>query len=397
MTIRRILGRLLPLAFALFLLFVAVVLAQGWTAFGGKAEGERLARMQRSTQWNDDQFHNPEPLWNDVWGSITGAFDISEHVSPAAPMVMVPRDRRSFDAPPASGLRVTWLGHSTTIVEVDGVRVLTDPIWGHRASPLDWIGPERWFSPPLPLEELPAIDVVVASHDHYDHLDHRTIIALRERDTKFVVPLGAGAHLEAWGVAPSKIVELDWWETTKVGALEIACVPARHASGRIGIDQDAKLWAGWALLGPQHRVYYSGDTGLFPAMREIGARLGPFDLTMIEVGQYGSAWPDWHLGPEQAVVAHQLVRGRVMLPVHWGTFALAYHAWTEPIERVLAEAKLRDVSLFVPKPGQSFEPAALPALERWWPNVPWKTATEAPIVSTKVEGLTPEPTRGATE
>ncbi|MCK6549712.1 MBL fold metallo-hydrolase [Myxococcota bacterium] len=397
MKLRRIFGRLLLLGLALFALFVAFVVVDAWTAFGGGASGERLARMQRSPRWNDGKFHNPEPLWNDFWGSLTGAFDISEHVSPSTPLEMVPVDPKSFDVAPATGLRVTWLGHSTTIVELDGLRVLTDPIWGHRASPLDWIGPERWFSPPLALEELPKLDAVVISHDHYDHMDHRTLIALRDRDTKFVVPLGSGAHLEAWGIAPAKIVELDWWETTKLGALEIACVPARHAAGRIGIDQDEKLWAGWALLGPKSRVYYSGDTGLFPAMREIGARFGPFDLTMIEAGQYGSAWPDWHLGPEQAVVAHQLVRGRVMLPVHWGTFALAYHAWTEPIERVLAEATRRGVDVFVPRPGQSFEPAARPALERWWPNVPWKTATEAPIVSTKVEGLTSEPTRGAAE
>jgi L-ascorbate metabolism protein UlaG (beta-lactamase superfamily) len=151
------------------------------------------------------------------------------------------------------------------------------------------------------------------------------------------------------------------------------------------IDDDAKLWAGYALVGSAHRVYYSGDTGLFPAMREIGQRLGPFDLTLIEVGQYGSAWPDWHIGPEQAVIAHKMLRGQVLLPVHWGTFALAYHAWTEPIERVLAAASASGVRVVIPRPGQSIEPAALPPQQRWWPDVPWVDGKADPIVSSQME------------
>ncbi len=148
-------------------------------------------------------------------------------------------------------------------------------------------------------------------------------------------------------------------------------------------DTDAKLWSGWALLGARHRVYFSGDTGLFPALRDIGARLGPFDLTMIESGQYGRGWPDWHLGPEQAVVAHGLVRGRVMLPVHWGKLTLAYHGWTEPIERVLVAGARAGVAILSPRPGQSVEPEAPPPRERWWPDLPWKTADDEPIVSTQ--------------
>jgi L-ascorbate metabolism protein UlaG (beta-lactamase superfamily) len=149
------------------------------------------------------------------------------------------------------------------------------------------------------------------------------------------------------------------------------------------VDDDQDLWAGYALIGPQHRVYYSGDTGLFPMMREIGARFGPFDLTMIEVGQYNRAWPDWHIGPEQAVRAHQLVRGRVLLPVHWATFTLAYHGWTEPIERALAAAKSAGVAIVAPMPGQSIEPSKPPAVVRWWPKLPWRTGAQDPIVSSQ--------------
>nr|WP_240359828.1 MBL fold metallo-hydrolase [Pyxidicoccus trucidator] len=363
---------------------MTAALVDGWRAFGRRADGERRARMDKSPQWGDGRFLNPQPLKNDFWGSVTGAFKASADGSPSLPVPTVRGGSERFATPPASGLRVTWLGHSTLLVEVDGHRILTDPVWGERASPLSTVGPKRWYEPLVALGELPKLDAVVISHDHYDHLDEPTISAMKGWDTTFIVPLGVGAHLAYWGVPAERIVELDWWERTKVGALEIVATPARHASGRLVIDNDATLWASYALLGPQHRVWFSGDTGLFPAMRDIGEKLGPFDLTMIEAGAYGSAWPDWHLGPEQAVTAHQLVRGRVLLPVHWGLFNLAFHGWTEPVERVLAASQRAGVTAVVPKPGQSFEPGALPALERWWPELPWKTGEQDPIVATQM-------------
>ncbi len=368
------------------LLVVALVatVADAWTALGRRADGDRRVRMERSPQWQEGHFENPQPLYNDWWGSMKAMFGASPHLDPAEPLPIVPGDRRGFETPPSTGLRVTWLGHSSVLIEIDGHRVLTDPIWSERASPLTWVGPKRWYAPPIPLAEMPPIDAVVISHDHYDHLDYPTILAMKDWDTTFVVPLGVGAHLASWGVPEARIVELDWWERTRVRGLEIVGTPSRHASGRTVIDKDATLWAGFALLGPQHRAYYSGDTGLFPAMKDIGARLGPFDVTMIEVGQYHSAWPDWHIGPEQAVLAHRMVQGRVLLPVHWGLFTLAVHGWTEPIERVLAAAEQGGTAVVVPRPGQSIEPAAPPARERWWPNLRWDTAERHPIVSTRI-------------
>ncbi|MFP2904116.1 MBL fold metallo-hydrolase [Pyxidicoccus sp. 3LFB2] len=371
-------------ALVLLGLVVTAALVDGWRAFGRRADGERRLRMDKSPQWGGDRFVNPQPLKNDFWGSVTGAFKASADGSPAVPVATVRGGAERFATPPASGLRVTWLGHSTLLVEVDGHRILTDPVWGERVSPLSVVGPKRWYAPLIGLAELPKLDAVVISHDHYDHLDEPTISAMKNWDTTFIVPLGVGAHLAYWGVPAERIVELDWWERTKVGALEIVATPSRHASGRLVIDNDATLWASYALLGPQHRVWFSGDTGLFPAMRDIGEKLGPFDLTMIEAGAYGSAWPDWHLGPEQAVKAHQLVRGKVLLPVHWGLFNLAFHGWTEPVERVLAASERAGVTAVVPKPGQSFEPEALPTLERWWPELPWKTAEQDPIVATQM-------------
>jgi len=362
-----------------------VVVVQGWTAFGKAPAGERLSRMQRSTQWRDGVFHNPQPLWNDTLGMFTEWPSASEHGSPAAPLPVAQVDPELFATPPASGLRVTWLGHSTLLIEIEGRRFLADPVWGERVSPLSWIGPKRWYPPPLALEDLPAVDAVIISHDHYDHLDRPTIVALSDRDTIFIAPLGVGAHLANWGVPNERIVELDWWDSHSFGDLQIVAAPARHASGRQAFDQNRTLWAGYAFIGPKRRAFYTGDTGLFPAMKEIGERLGPFDLTMIEVGAYGQAWPDWHLGPEQAVRAQQMLRGKVMLPVHWGLFNVALHGWTEPVERLLVAAESAQAHVVVPKPGQSFEPAEPPTVDRWWPDLPWRAAEDYPIVATKVD------------
>jgi L-ascorbate metabolism protein UlaG (beta-lactamase superfamily) len=370
---------------ALTLLLVLAVLLQGWTAFGKRAEGARRLRLERSPHFRDGHFVNPQPLYNDFWGMLRGMWHVSDHVNPASVPASVKLDPKTLAQPPASGLRVTWFGHSSMLIEIDGKRILTDPMWSERSSPIPWIGPTRWYPPSIALADLPKLDAVLVSHDHYDHLDHGSIVALNALGVKFVVPLGIGAHLEYWGVPLSRIVELDWWERAEVEGLSIVCTPARHASGRFLFDKDATLWAGYALLGPQHRVYYSGDTGLFPAMKQIGERLGPFDVTLIETGQYHRAWPDWHIGPEQAVEAHELVRGKVMLPVHWGLLGLAFHGWTEPAERTVAAAGARHASLLTPRPGQAIEPTQAPVTPRWWPEVPWETAAQHAITSTQAD------------
>ena len=285
-------------------------------------------------------------------------------------------DPAALRVAPSSGLRVTWLGHSTTLIEIDGHRILTDPLWSERISPLSWVGPTRWYPPLISLDELPPIDAVIISHDHYDHLDQRTIEAMKDWPTTFIVPLGVGAHLAYWGVPEEKIVELDWWEEFSLGDLHIHSTPVRHASGRFIFDRDATLWSGYALISPTHRVFYSGDTGLFTELQDIAAKLGPFDLSMLEVGQYDPSWPDWHMGPEQAVQASQVLEAKAMLPIHWGLLTLAYHAWPEPIERTLLAAHA--VKVLTPKPGQSVEPTAPPVFEKWWPTLPFKTE---PVIS----------------
>lgn len=373
------------------LVLAAGALGTGCAALGRHPTGARQARMERSPQWQRGGFVNPQPLHSDLGGALVHSFVDDAVTSPEQPLPVQPIDPAILRTAPASGLRVTWLGHSTFYVELDGRRVLTDPVWSSRASPVGFVGPQRWYPPLIALKDLPVPDAVVISHDHFDHLDHGTIVQMREWATTFIVPLGVGAHLEAWGIAPERIQELDWWEETRLGDLRVVATPARHASGRTGVTRDRTLWCGFAMVGPAHRVYFSGDTGLFPALRDIGARLGPFDLTMIESGAYSRFWPDWHIGPEQAVLAHQLVRGRLMLPAHWGLFTLSRHAWTEPIERVLAAAERAGVRVVAPRPGQSVEPAQPLAVERWWPDLRRKTAEQDPIVSSGTEGLAPDP------
>jgi L-ascorbate metabolism protein UlaG (beta-lactamase superfamily) len=378
--LRRTVGRMVLLSIAAGVTFLLV---DGCRSFGKAAAGDRLVRVEASPQRGDGIFENPQPMWNDFSLSVQALWNQSDVGNPAPGAIpVVKTDPALFNTPPASGLRVTWLGHSTQLIELDGVRVLTDPIFEGRASPYEWIGPDRWYPPPLPLEQLPALDAIVISHDHYDHLQMATVDRLKHLGIPWIVPLGVAAHLEYWGVPVKNIVELDWWETTTVKGVTVACTPARHASGRHVLDQNTTLWASYAFVGPVHRAYFSGDTGLFVGMKEIGDRYGPFDVTMIEAGAYGPGWPDWHLGPEQAVLAHTLLRGKVMLPVHWGLWQLAAHGWTEPMERVLAAAQNQQVVVAAPRPGESFEPANVPAtVVPWWPTVPWQNAEQDPIVA----------------
>ena len=325
---------------------------------------------KRSPNYHDGVFVNLEPasinvdreeqrlmLWELVGGRSAGR--------PAAPIPLVAPEPRAFEAP-AGQIAVSWFGHSTALLEIDGYRVLTDPVWSERCSPSDVIGPGRMHRPPVPLEALPALDAIVVSHDHYDHLDIDTILALaRSQWAPFVVPLGVGAHLRDWGIPDERIVELDWNEHAQIDELTLVCTPARHFSGRF-LHRNATLWASWAIIGPAHRAYFGGDTGYTGSFAEIGAEHGPFDVTLMPVGAYNKVWPDIHMNPEEAVQAHVDVNGGLLVPIHWCTFRLAPHPWAEPIERLLDAADAANVRVAVPKPGGRVDPTATAELEPWW-------------------------------
>jgi L-ascorbate metabolism protein UlaG (beta-lactamase superfamily) len=282
---------------------------------------------------------------------------------------------------PGSGLRITWLGHSTMLIEIDGVRVLTDPVWGPRASPSALVGPKRFQPAPVTLREMPPVDVVVISHDHYDHLDYPTIRALAKTTVPFVTSLGVGSHLAYWGVQPERITELDWWETCPVvnTGVTVTAAPSQHFSGRGLKDRNATLWSSFAIRSPRHAVFFSGDTGLTTEYESIRRQLGPFDVVMLEIGAFHPAWGDIHLGPDNALQAHAMLGG-VLLPVHWGMFALGMHAWDQPAERLLELAPRTDAQLLMPMLGQPVEPAQADEVTPWWRGV--DQATVGPAAGT---------------
>jgi L-ascorbate metabolism protein UlaG (beta-lactamase superfamily) len=366
-------------AVALAVLAVVVVIA-GWAVlsqpqFGARMSSARLERAKANPQYRDGRFVNVQPeaptTFADIAGYLVRQFSGDEVRVPPSPLPVVRVDAAALAAPPApTGLRAFWIGHASTYVEIDGTRLLLDPVFAERVSPLP-VGPRRFHPPPIALADLPHIDAVLVSHDHYDHLDMDTVRHLAARGTRFFVPLGIGAHLERWGVPPAQIEELEWWQERPLRGLRIVCTPTRHYSGRSLGDRSATLWSSWSVLGPQHRFFYSGDTGYSTHFAEIGARLGPFDIAFIKIGAYGpgAAWTDIHMPPEQSVQAFRDVRGKRLFPVHWSTFNLAYHDWDEPIRRTVAEARRTGVEVVTPRLGEWVDADAAFRSTPWWEAV----------------------------
>jgi L-ascorbate metabolism protein UlaG (beta-lactamase superfamily) len=262
-------------------------------------------------------------------------------------------DHRIYRTSPSSGLRITWFGHSSSLVEIDGVNVLIDPVWEERAAPTQWAGPKRFFPPTLSLKDLPRIDVILISHDHYDHLGAGTVRRLAHmeslRQARWITSSGVGAILSRLGIDSSRCTELNWTEQANVGSLTITALPARHFSGRSLFNRFETLWASFALVSSWHRVYYGADSGEWYGFRDIGEAFGPFDLTMLEIGAADPLWADIHMGPEGAVRSFRALGGDgLLMPIHWGLFDLALHEWRQPIESVVA---VEDLKLWSPTPG----------------------------------------------
>ena len=319
------------------------------------------------------RFENPVPTevgdWRTIFKVLGRYLTNKEERSPKLPPGPFRTDTRVYHALPSSGLRVTWMGHSSMLVEIDGVRVLVDPVWDERAAPLTWAGPKRFFAPPLRLEELPRIDVVLFSHDHYDHLGAKTVEKLAElenlRGARWVTALGVGSILRDLGVKAERITELDWTQSVCVGGLEITAIPVRHFSGRSLFNRFETLWASYVLAGPSHRVYYGADSGEWEGFAEIGEQYGPFDLTMLEIGAFDPLWADIHMGPDGAIRSFRAMGGAgLLMPIHWGLFDLALHAWRQPIQRMFAE---RGLKLWTPEPGLPTEVVAGQEIRsEWW-------------------------------
>ena len=256
------------------------------------------------------------------------------------PLEVVRNDGRALRGPLATPL-ITWIGHSTFLVQLDGVNVLTDPIWSDRTSPVPFAGPRRLVPPGLRFEDLPPIHAVVISHDHYDHLDLATVTRLAATHRpRFFVPLGLRAWFEALGIR--SVVELDWWQSARIGALTLTAVPAQHSSGRSLLldDQNARLWASWVIAAPDRRLFFAGDTGYHAGFADIARRFGPFDVAALPIGGYSDYrhhHPN-HLSPEETVQAFEDLSATLLVPMHWGTFDLNREPFREPPDRLMAEA-----------------------------------------------------------
>lgn len=358
----------------------ATLAAGGWVmralreapAALGAGPGAIRAAAQGSPNYRDGAFANLEPsaaLRLDAEENRLVFFEMVSTNSDRKPRRPIPLDT-SAGCGSAGPLAATWLGHATALLEVDGHRLLTDPVWSRRCSPSRSIGPQRLHPPPVELESLPELDAVVISHDHYDHLDMATVRTLiRTQRAPFIAPLGVGAHLREWGVPADRVVELDWNADTRVGDLTLVCTPARHFSGRF-MSRNNTLWSSWAVIGPRHRAYFGGDTGYTRSFAEIGAEHGPFDLTVLPIGAYNKAWPDIHMNPEEAVQAHRDLNGDagrgLLVPVHWGTFRLAPHPWVEPAERLASAAATAGVGFAIPRPGGRVVPGEWADSDPWW-------------------------------
>jgi L-ascorbate metabolism protein UlaG (beta-lactamase superfamily) len=345
-------------------------------SLGSRAEGKRRERIAASPRWVDGAFRNLHPIPRDLRDPAAamptlhdflfgGTRRVPKHPLPA----LDPLD--AWRRPPASGLRATWLGHSTVLLEIDGARLLTDPVWGQRASPSRLAGPKRFQPVPVRLAALPPLDAVLISHDHYDHLCLHTVRELARREVPFVTSLGVGAHLEGWGVPAERIVELDWWDSHVLPGrdLRVTAAPSQHFSGRRLNQRNATLWSSLVVESARHRVFFSGDTGLTTEYVQVRRRFGRFDLVMLEVGAFHPAWGDIHLGPHNALKALDLLGDAAFLPVHWGTFSLAMHAWDDPAEALFAAVAARRQPLLMPRLGEAVEPAHAAAPQPWWRSV----------------------------
>ncbi|MBK9760865.1 MAG: MBL fold metallo-hydrolase [Flavobacteriales bacterium] len=375
----------------LWVLLAVILALTGWMLLyfrfapriGGNPAGERLKRIRALRNYHDGQLHNLVPtdmnmpmstMLKVMWTMLRGA----DGREPEQLIPVVQFDRAAWEQVPDNEAAICWFGHSCVLIKLDGVTFLTDPVFGERASTFTFAGPKRFaYTEHMRVELLPHLDVVLLSHDHYDHLCYETmkelVIQRAQQGLRFITALGVGAHLEKWGVPSSSITELEWWQQLDVGAspgqgaaVKLTFAPARHFTGRGMTNRFSTLWGSFVLQGRNKRIYFGADSGYSPTFKEIGERFGPFDLALLECGAYSEYWPEIHMFPEETAQAALDVRATVLMPIHWGKFALGLHPWKESIERISRIASERRISLLTPRIGQiitSFDPAQS---EQWW-------------------------------
>lgn len=340
--------------------------------FGANPSDEQIAEFEKLEHYSNGEFHNliPTNMMMDVkqTAKMLPEFfrnDPSRVPDFEIPIIKIDSVDLIVDTIPP---RLVWFGHSAFLLQINGKNILLDPMFGEVPAPHPWMGKKR-FSKELPIEieQLPEIDMILFSHDHYDHLDYESVKRLMNKTNSFYVPLGVGAHLKSWGIEPDKIFEMDWWDELVVDELKIAFAPSRHFSGRGLNNRFSTLWGSWIIQGKTHNIYFSGDGGYGPHFKEIGEKYGPFDIAMMECGQYNERWKEIHMMPEETAQAGLDIQAELIMPIHWAAFSLAMHSWTDPVERVLKKAEELKLPIMVPKIGSYIElEAKNQEVEKWW-------------------------------
>ncbi|MBQ7158803.1 MAG: MBL fold metallo-hydrolase [Treponema sp.] len=359
-------------------IFVAVMLfafvfLKTWKPFGGKAsKADRKNYAERAANFDGKNFHNEDDFspMNMEKNPAPDPFTFSKNEP--RPDFDFPTKKPDFLTAPSSrapidALNMTWFGHSSLLVQMHGMNILLDPVFSEMISPVSFVGSRRFSHPPVSVDDLPEIDLLILTHDHYDHLDYNVIKAVEQKTARYIVPLGVENHLERWGVKPDKITNMAWWEEIDVDGLTIGCTPTQHFSGRHLTDTNATLWCSYVLKDEYHQVFESGDSGFNSHFERIHEKYGDFDYVFIECGQYDMQWPKVHMFPEQSVKAAKALGAKLVQPMHWGAIILSRHGWDDPIERFLLAAETEGLTVLTPYIGQTVHPET-PALfqERWW-------------------------------
>jgi L-ascorbate metabolism protein UlaG (beta-lactamase superfamily) len=348
-------------------------LITGCGAMGTNPDEDRITKFKKSKNYDakENVFVNRRPkLIEQMWSknmSFSNFYKFFKGVADARPKEKMPEikpDMQEF-LRPSKDLKAIWFGHSSFLLNMDGKIILVDPVFSGSAAPISFMV-KRFQGPVLGLKELPTIDYVLISHDHYDHLDMESIKFFEDKKTQFITPLGVGAHIEGWGIDPERIVEKDWWQEEVFEGVKFIATPAQHFSGRGLFDRNKTLWASWVIQSENHNIYFSGDSGYDIHFKEIGEKLGPFDVAFLESGQYNEKWEEVHMLPKQALQAYTDLGAKKYFPVHWGMFVLAMHTWYDPMEQLFKLSKGKDVNLVVPKIGQIVNFSEQFINEPWW-------------------------------
>jgi L-ascorbate metabolism protein UlaG (beta-lactamase superfamily) len=376
--IKKILKRIMIIALIVIGLLVIAYFAftNFYPSFGGDLSKEQKVNYQNSEQFKNGKFNNTNPVPKDLSFSETAKLAYTFFTT-KVPNGRPKQDLKAIKIDSASiadykgEARMTWFGHSSFLLQIDGKTILLDPMFGKVAAPLAMLGANRFNETfPLEIEKLPKIDAVIFSHDHYDHLDYESVLKIKDKTNHFYVPLGVGTHLEAWDVSANSITELDWWEDTQLDGLKFVCTPAQHFSGRKMNNGQSTLWSSWVIQSQTENIYFSGDSGYADHFKEIGEKYGPFDLALMECGQYNQMWSDIHMMPEETAQAGIDVQAKKIIPIHWAGFKLALHAWTDPIERVTKKANELNLEVITPKIGeQIIVKDSANTYTHWWKNL----------------------------